>query len=696
MNWTMKKTQRLMEMLSSSSSVDEIDEFVGKVNGRMPSRHEIREAGYADPWHALFTACLEDQQSYQDKFTYIDSKGGWGDKSFALTYALLETEGNGKPINTQSQLEFTKEVLAFLLNNGWEFLTTPRTSLSLCYAYYDDIPFLRFLDACDIEDFDFAFSENSASDIFDLLAFLLSNSAYSTIDFLGAKGLLLADCYFGASKPCVIGRGCVPAWSKAHIDYLALKGVRFSFCDYSENCDFDTYCYAMERLGSRNFDASFATQEKLSSMWGTVIESGRFDIGDYLLASGISVPNGSVDLRSANMQSIDWALAVGLKLRIHVGNDRDLLLYAAKHGLEPYGSVYVDKSTHKIERFKSFKSEEFEGMQAICETHDKELISAFLDAGYGDDIDASSAFDNGEGSLIDTYESHGINTVSNRVARGDSYVENHRVALPEGITEIAEGAFESIIIDSIKLPSSLEAIGARAFARSWLGKDEKGRSVVVPSGVRSIGRGAFFGWSRICVYDNLDKDALDADAKIDEVNGLPNGELGWIAAIPKDRYALCAANASMFNHEITVLSSKTDEVKYRVYMPVEGVERHVYCTLLSSWGKNSTFHFPVLEKLFPDLPDKKSKIKTAVNRLLWPISLDERGKEAYVKYLCGFAKDAVEVASESNDLDAAKMLVEIGAVKKTNVDALIEAAKKFKSTDVKGFLKRFKAEHFAD
>lgn len=198
------------------------------------------------------------------------------------------------------------------------------------------------------------------------------------------------------------------------------------------------------------------------------------------------------------------------------------------------------------------------------------------------------------------------------------------------------------------------------------------RGVVVPKTVKRIRRGAFYGTKSIAVYDTIDPDAKPAKDYCDPLNGVANSEVGWLGIHQHPVYGLCAANAGLTDFEVTVKSAPTDETLYRVFMPLRYAKRKVYCTLASSWGRNASFAFNRLDELFAELPNKKAKLKTAINRITYPVDLSDSVRECYGKYLSKMAKDAILIISEDDDIDALKAIDYCGVIKKSNVDDLLE------------------------
>ena len=713
MKWTFPKIRKFMELVESpSASVEDLEKYMAKVNGKLPNYREMREAAYLEAPRDFLTACLKDKAAYQEKVTFFEDKGAFTEdvseryrpseeppldfRQINPYRCLITVAAGGRLEDTPNELQFAKEVLNFLIGKGWKIFSSDRLELTFCYAYYDDIAFLRRLRANG--DLDFSLRTNDKSESFQLLQFLMRRSAYDAIDFLVESGMPLSSCYVGAVEPKRPDRGDVPAWRPSHVDYLLSKRVPLRFDQYSVNCDFDTYCYAFEKLGPKNLHTTRTGMKNLARMWSNVFFSQRFDIGDYLLQQGVPKPRGTVDLRKPSCAAIDWGLSRGFKLRINVFNDKDILLYAAKRGLEPCGNAIINAVTHEQEIVLGSRCEWYEGMQALCETLDEEVITAFLDAGYGEGVDASTAIEWGCEELLESYRKHGISTVPKKVTLGSLYVDGQSVVVPEGVEEIGVAAFSFAGIVSVQLPSTLKTIGDAAFKR--LGYGEPTASVVVPPNVEHVGRGAFAEWDQITIYDTLDKDAAGAGEKIDEAFGQCNGDAGWMTLATDyhktfgGRQAGWAQFTLCNDHQVIVRSAETGKVKYRVDMPLASSTQNVRHVFVSAWGRNATFHFPALDAMFEKLPNRESKVKAAINRLLWPVSLEPEVGEIYEGYLRRSAKAAVQVAARMNDMDGLGLLEGMGLVKSTNIEEGINAAKDANAEEALQFLKTYKAEHF--
>lgn len=384
-------------------------------------------------------------------------------------------------------------------------------------------------------------------------------------------------------------------------------------------------------------------------------------------------------------------------------------------GKEPTPTVIVDEGARGGMRARlllpddplyppSCKAERFErsapGMWGVCDTLDAELIEAFLSAGRAAEADVSAAVDACRDDLLPLYRLYGAPLEPRRVIDGTRYVHGHRgrvmdIVVPEGIEEIGPLAFgegrivlgawgdriprhlsragsedDPVIIGGpirrcsrISLPQTLRAIGPCAFR--GVAVDE----VVIPSSVEFLGVGAFSGARRIVVYDTISPDAYPAESCLDTSRGTPNSAVGWLGVDPRDLTAPNIADARCSDFEVVVRSARTGETLYRVFMPLGGgvrrrgwpgkIEHEVAATLVSSWGRGASFAFARLDVLFDRLPDQRARIKTAIDRLLYPLDLLSGARGCYRDYIARNARRAVALMAEDDDVAALRTLEDL-------------------------------------
>lgn len=201
------------------------------------------------------------------------------------------------------------------------------------------------------------------------------------------------------------------------------------------------------------------------------------------------------------------------------------------------------------------------------------------------------------------------------------------IILPKNLKTVGNGAFRATGIKTLDLPDGVEHIGEEAFARCEL------ESVIVPRSVKTLGWGAFSCVPEISVYDSIDPDAQDCYAAIDTCNGEPNSLLGYIGIGPAYAIWTCAANHRWVDYSITVLSSETGEIKYKVWMGADASQRVYYCMLSSAWGHNATFAFEKLDEFFPKIRGAEHKLQVAQYRLAYPVELTDKAKKKYEDYV---------------------------------------------------------------
>lgn len=362
------------------------------------------------------------------------------------------------------------------------------------------------------------------------------------------------------------------------------------------------------------------------------------------------------------------------------------------------------------------------GMWGICDTLDAELIETFLKEGYGEDADVSAAADARDEELLDLYRRYEVPISPKRVIDGSQYIHPCRggfeIIVPDGVVAISERAFGSermtmaewlpdvpkwlgigglsrddlvtfgvrdLRCKRIILPDSLRFIDARAFEGVQV------EDVVVPPSVEYVGPGAFYGAKRVTVYDTISPEARPADEIFDLYDGIPNSSIGWLGLKPGSYCTLGINKAKMADFEVIVRSADSDEVLFRVYMPFGQMEdkssgwktaggvRERYLGIASmfasSWGRGASFAFSRVDGMFDRLPNQRAKLKTAINRLAYPIDLPCETRERYEAYVARNARRAVAIMAEDDDVDELRELEHL-LVKSRNLASLIEACAK--------------------
>lgn len=372
------------------------------------------------------------------------------------------------------------------------------------------------------------------------------------------------------------------------------------------------------------------------------------------------------------------------------------------------------------------------GMWGICDTLDAELIETFLKEGYDEDADVSAAVDASDEELLNLYRRYGVPISPKRVIDGSHYIHPCRggfeIIVPDGVVAISERAFGSLRMTMaewlpdvpkwlgigglsrddlvtfgvrdlrckrIILPESLRYIESRAFEGVQV------EDVVVPPSVEYVGPGAFYGAKRVTVYDTISPEACPADEIIDLYDGMPNSPIGWLGLKPRDACMLGIRRAEMADFEVIVRSAASDEVLHRVFMPFGQMmnettgwgyarvvkERYlaVASMFASSWGRGASFAFSRLDGMYERMPNQRTKLKTAINRLVYPVDLSDETREQYEAYVARNARRAVAIMAEDDEIEALHALEHL-VVKKRNLQALIEVCGKARR--MRSYLKR--------
>lgn len=262
-----------------------------------------------------------------------------------------------------------------------------------------------------------------------------------------------------------------------------------------------------------------------------------------------------------------------------------------------------------------------------------------------------------------------------------------KVCIPN-VKTIKEEAFAWCYeLKHIDFPECLESIEDSAFASTKL------EVAVLPKTIQSFGFGIFHGVKEIVVYDSVCDTEKEGKDCLDIVRGNCNSKVGFLG-INRVKGNLSARNIVWANHTITVKSAETDEIKYKVWMGMEGSHSPYACLLASAWGKNATFNFVALDDFFSDIKGTENKLAVAINRLKYPIDLTESKKEDYIKYLGRNAKTLVQNCIDKADMEQLVFLSQFDIMKKNNIDAMIDYASKEKAVQFSAYLMDYKTKKF--
>ena len=257
------------------------------------------------------------------------------------------------------------------------------------------------------------------------------------------------------------------------------------------------------------------------------------------------------------------------------------------------------------------------------------------------------------------------------------------VELPDSLEEIGEYAFYDCAITEIELPSKLKVIGNGAFENNNI------MEVVLPKSLTEIGRNIFAGTlKKVTLFDSIEpfpkKHLFPRFASVGD---------NWPSFIPA--IALPDFNIGSRGHdyahwgsfEVVVLSTDTEKLKYKVYMP-SSYNWGEFDTYVHAWGKNASFDFKVIDKNFGTL--KENKNLYAVERLRHADELSNSLKENMIKYLNRNAKNFLRYCIDKDNFDDIKYCEQFGIIKKTNVDELIKYSHDKKILELKTILKNIR------
>lgn len=384
---------------------------------------------------------------------------------------------------------------------------------------------------------------------------------------------------------------------------------------------------------------------------------------------------GPYYIAGCTVETLDVAHELGIVFdAVSCDCARDILVWAASHGVMPamLAKIMPDASDYPtIINVRAWRSaEEFEnGMRAVSKTLDEVLIRAFLDAGAPKSVDYAAAEQAGRSDLTAYYDSLGIAPFPEEIVDGSSFVRDGSIRIPEGVLSVGDGAFERMgsrlggQLDKLILPESLTSIGDYAFSGVSI------KHVVIPSGVQRSSYASFYGTDLITVHNTIDPPFEypgDGRFELDLSSGEQvRSKIGWMGVRPKRNFARCPAHSQLRDFTVEVKDADNDSVLYRIWLPLATVKNaEIRCLYLSNWDWNARFRFEKLDSYFERLPNKRVKMRVALDRLRWPVELKKKQRDAYEEFLRSNAALAVQTCCDIDDLDELKLVLsecEIGS-----------------------------------
>ena len=201
------------------------------------------------------------------------------------------------------------------------------------------------------------------------------------------------------------------------------------------------------------------------------------------------------------------------------------------------------------------------------------------------------------------------------------------VALPDGVSEIDGSAFERSVVQEVQIPSSVTAIGERAFS--------------------------------------------DCDKLVRLRVGFAEPENGARSAV------------------IYFPENSSDEDEDAITYVGTGI-REQYMDCIRVDGSGTVFDFVKYDSLFERIQTTKDKILVATDRLKSAIQLVPLYRDNYLAYLRKNAAAAVKTVIEFDDLSGLNTLAEIEVFTGENIDQVIELANQAGKAEILGYLMNYK------
>ncbi len=602
-SWPKKRLKGLYQVIEEGS-LREIEEYVDvECNGCLPDAQLERMVdgyrGFAPNQTILHLCCRA------KKLDVLDALLARGLKVPRFSMEdLFSNDAGGK--RSSGGIEYDSEQLAELKSLVLKMI---EDGAAIASGEQDYV--IRLLESYP-EDIGFYERLHSAGLRFEVDSFMWGNHGY---DFVFANGLWRTAEFFSALHVdirCGLETGVIAkGWPPEAIDFVLEHNIGVGLFD--EEASVETVIYAIRRgieLKPRYLGDG-------CSVWDAVVNSDNIELGDALINESISLLD-VYHAKPSKSATLEWASRVGLNVAsIDPTCKREVLLKAAELKIPPADYSGFDS--------KTFSNVRYSGCKYIGDQLDYDVIEAFLEAGISDGFDPSCAVEQGRGDIVELFERYGFACSVTTISDGAAYIdESMTVVVPDGITKIEDGAFKNTGYKDVHIAETVEYIGSNNFG--VCAAIESGSIVyykydlVLPKNVKTVARNAFKSLESISFFDSLDGSCV----------GLMNGLRGEC--------------------EFTVLSSSDDSVRFKVWRPDDKSFPYAWgMPFARAWRSDCSFDFTVVDQLYADLKTSKAKLRTAINRLTWPIDLDGKVAKKYRRYVSQNIDEAIALLCELND-----------------------------------------------
>lgn len=396
---------------------------------------------------------------------------------------------------------------------------------------------------------------------------------------------------------------------------------------------------------------------KNDSRWNAVVDDDNIELGEALISTGVSFED-VVHAKPKDPATLEWAKRVGLRVEsIAADCNKDVLIKAAELQIPP--TIPNDFYDYRSNTYETVSF--IPGFRALCDQPDFDVIKAYFEAGLGDEFDSPSATMLGRSDFVALYKQHGLSEVLTKItgANSESFIDEKGIAvIPKGIVEIEDGAFHNKSVKGVRLSDTVEQIGSNNFEISGA----YNCAILLPKSVRTVSERAFCGASikSITFYDCLDGRCIESM--------VCSSMIGRI---------------DLEDCEFTVLSSLDDSIRFKVWRPDRRAYNESHREFEQAWKPDCSYDFAVVDKLYPKLKTPEAKLHTAINRLAWPIDLDEKTAKQYQRYVSQNLNTVMDVLCSLDDPNRLNVVLSFVKLDGEQIEQFKSLAKRKKAKAVR-------------